>query len=79
MASYRVSDTYDAIDQAMRLMRSSMKGMPERHRYMRHYDDLRRSVAVLLILLEEAAPWMDETEKAKQSTNLAKKMLAAVR
>ncbi|TDB81567.1 hypothetical protein [Micromonospora sp. KC721] len=77
--SYRISDTYDGIDQAMRLLRRSMKGMPERYRYMKHYDELRRSVAVLLILLEEATPWMDETDKAKQATTTAKKMLAAVR
>ncbi|MER5335929.1 hypothetical protein [Micromonospora sp. NPDC002717] len=77
--SYQISDTYDGIDQAMRLMRSSMKGMPERYRYMRHYDELRRAVAVLLVLLEEAAPWMDETREAKESTTLAKQMLAGVR
>lgn len=77
--SYQIDDTYDAIDQAMRLLRKSMKGMPERHRYLRHYDELRRSVAVLLVLLEEAAPWMDETREAKQATNRAKKMIEAVR
>ncbi|KAB1946488.1 hypothetical protein F8271_06520 [Micromonospora sp. ALFpr18c] len=77
--SYRVSDTYDGIDQAMRLLRGSMKGMPERYRYMKHYDDLRRAVAVLLILLEEAAPWMEETDKAKQATTRARKLFAAVR
>ena len=79
MSSYQISDTYDGIDQAMRLMRSSMKGMPDRQRYMRHYDDLRRSVAVLLILLEEATPWMEETREAKQATSYAKQMFAAVR
>ena len=79
MSSYQISDTYDGIDQAMRLMRSAMKGMPERHRYMRHYDDLRRSVAVLLVLLEEATPWMEETRDAKQATTRAKEMFAAVR
>lgn len=77
--SYQISDTYDAIDQAMRLLRSSMRGMPERHRYMRHYDELRRSVAVLLVLLEEATPWLEETREAKQATSRAKKMLASVR
>ncbi|MFG2010600.1 hypothetical protein ACGFNF_16150 [Micromonospora sp. NPDC048868] len=77
--SYQISDTYDGIDKAMRLMRASMKGMPERYRYMRHYDDLRRAVAVLLVLLEEAAPWMEETREAKQATTRAKQMLAAVR
>ncbi|MFJ6200224.1 hypothetical protein [Micromonospora sp. NPDC092111] len=78
MASYRISDTYDGVDQAMRLLRRSMKGMPERYRYMKHYDELRRAVAVLLILLEEATPWLEETEKAKRATTLAKKMLEAV-
>ncbi|MBW4703331.1 MULTISPECIES: hypothetical protein [unclassified Micromonospora] len=77
--SYRVTDTYDGVDQAMRLLRRSMKGMPERYRYMKHYDELRRSVAVLLILLEEATPWLEETDKAKRATTLAKKMLEAVR
>ncbi|WP_320069332.1 hypothetical protein [Micromonospora sp. RTGN7] len=77
--SYQISDTYDGIDRAMRLMRGSMKGMPERHRYMRHYDDLRRAVAVLLVLLEEATPWMDETREAKQATTRAKQMFDAVR
>ncbi|TDB74275.1 hypothetical protein [Micromonospora sp. KC723] len=77
--SYRISDTYDGVDQAMRLLRRSMKGMPERYRYMKHYDELRRAVAVLLILLEEATPWMEETDKAKQATTTAQKMLAAVR
>ncbi|WP_428962594.1 hypothetical protein [Micromonospora fluostatini] len=77
--SYRVGDTYDAVDQAMRLLRKSMKGMPERYRYMKHYDELRRAVAVLLILLEEAAPWMEETEKAKRATALAKKMMVTAR
>ncbi len=77
--SYRISDTYDAIDQAMRLLRRSMKGMPQRYRYMKHYDELRRQVAVLLILLEEAAPWMEETEKAKKATTLAKKMFETAR
>lgn len=77
--SYQIDDTFDAIDQAMRLLRKSMQGMPERHRYIRQYDELRRSVAVLLILLEEATPWMEETEKAKRATTVAKKMLAAVR
>ncbi|GAA2216789.1 hypothetical protein ACFY2R_10450 [Micromonospora olivasterospora] len=79
MSSYRISDTYDGIDQAMRLLRRSMKGMPERYRYMKHYDELRRAVAVLLILLEEATPWMEETEKAKRATAVAKKMFSAVR
>jgi len=79
LMSYRIEDTYDGIDKAMRLLRRSMKGMPERHRYMKHYDELRRSVAVLLILLEDAAPWMEETEKAKQATTAAKKLLEAVR
>lgn len=77
--SYQISDTYDAIDQAMRLLRSSMRGMPERHRYMRHYDELRRSVAVLLVLLEEATPWLEETREARRATSRAKKMLASVR
>ncbi|GAA2509954.1 hypothetical protein [Pilimelia columellifera] len=77
--AYQISDTYDSIDQAMRLMRSSMKGMPQRYRYLRHYDELRRSVAVLLVLLEEAGPWMDETREAEKSTTRAKQMLAAVR
>ncbi|MEH1012463.1 hypothetical protein V6U90_04970 [Micromonospora sp. CPCC 206060] len=77
--SYQINDTYDGIDQAMRLLRRSMKGMPERQRYMRHYDELRRSVAVLLILLEEATPWMEETAKAKRATTVAKRMLDAVR
>ncbi|MGI5213287.1 hypothetical protein [Plantactinospora sp. CA-290183] len=77
--SYRVSDTYDGIDKAMRLMRGSMKGMPERYRYMRHYDELRRSVAVLLVLLEEAAPWLEETREAKKATTRAKEMFNAVR
>ncbi|MFI0792006.1 hypothetical protein ACH4OY_04780 [Micromonospora rubida] len=77
--SYRISDTYDGVDQAMRLLRRSMKGMPERYRYMKHYDELRRAVAVLLILLEESTPWMEETEKAKRATTLAKKMFAAAR
>ena len=76
---YQISDTYDAIDQAMRLLRRAMRGMPERHRYIRHYDDLRKSVAVLLLLLEETAPWMDETREAKQATTRAKQLLAAVR
>ncbi|GIM87893.1 hypothetical protein [Salinispora arenicola] len=77
--SYRVSDTYDGIDQAMRLLRRSMKGMPQRYRYMKQYDDLRRAVAVLVILLEEAAPWLEETDKAKQATTRARKMFDAVR
>jgi len=77
--SYQISDTYDGIDKAMRLMRSSMKGMPERYRYMRHYDDLRRAVAVLLILLEEATPWMEETREARQATSRAKAMISGVR
>ncbi|ROT25622.1 hypothetical protein [Micromonospora sp. HM5-17] len=77
--SYRISDTYDGVDQAMRLLRRSMKGMPERHRYMKHYDELRRAVAVMLILLEELTPWMEETEKAKRATTTAKKMLELVR
>lgn len=77
--SYRIDDTYDGIDKAMRLMRGSMKGMPERYRYMKQYDDLRRAVAVLLIFLEEAAPWMEETDKAKKATTLAKKILSTVR
>jgi len=77
--SYRISDTYDGVDQAMRLLRRSMKGMPERQRYMKHYDELRRSVAVLLILLEEAAPWLEETDQAKRATTLAKKLLETVR
>jgi hypothetical protein len=77
--SYRISDTYDAIDQAMRLLRRSMKGMPQRYRYMKHYDELRRQVAVLLILLEEATPWMEETEKAKRATVLARRMRDSVR
>ena len=77
--SYRIDDTYDGIDQAMRLLRRSMKGMPERYRYMKQYDDLRRKVAVLLVLLEDAEPWMEETEKAKRATTLAKKMLTSVR
>ncbi|GIJ22378.1 hypothetical protein [Micromonospora lutea] len=75
--SYRISDTYDAIDQAMRLLRRSMKGMPQRYRYMKHYDELRRQVAVLLILLEEATPWMEETARAKKATTVAKKMFEA--
>ncbi len=79
MALYRISDTYDSIDQAMRLLRRSMKGMPERYRYMKHYDELRRAVAVMLILLEDATPWMEETEKAKRATAVAKKMLATIR
>ena len=77
--SYQISDTYDGIDQAMRLLRTSMKGMPERYRYLRHYDELRKSVAVLLVLLEEAAPWMEETREAKESTTRAKEMFSAVR
>ncbi|GGN56009.1 hypothetical protein GCM10010112_07430 [Actinoplanes lobatus] len=77
--SYQVFDTYDGIDKAMRMMRDAMKGMPERHRYMRHYDDLRRSVAVLLILLEEATPWLDETSRAEQSTSRAKTLLDSIR
>ncbi|MEV6797420.1 hypothetical protein AB0M91_03625 [Micromonospora rifamycinica] len=77
--SYRVTDTYDGVDQAMRLLRRSMKGMPERYRYMKHYDELRRAVAVLLVLLEEATPWLEETDKAKRATTLAKKMLEGVR
>ncbi|MFI7022783.1 hypothetical protein ACIBMZ_08715 [Micromonospora sp. NPDC049900] len=77
--SYRISDTYDAIDQGMRLLRRSMKGMPERYRYMKHYDELRRQVAVLLILLEEATPWMEETDKAKKATALAKRLRDTVR
>jgi hypothetical protein len=77
--SYRISDTYDGVDQAMRLLRRSMKGMPERHRYMKHYDELRRAVAVMLILLEELTPWMEETEKAKRATSAAKKMFELVR
>ena len=77
--SYRVFDTYDGIDKAMRLMRDAMKGMPERQRYMRHYDDLRRAVAVLLILLEEATPWLDETSNAAQSTSRAKALLDSIR
>lgn len=77
--SYRISDTYDGVDQAMRLLRRSMKGMPERYRYMKHYDELRRAVAVLLILLEDATPWMEETDKAKRATTLAKKMLETAR
>ncbi|WP_194821605.1 hypothetical protein [Micromonospora sp. S-DT3-3-22] len=77
--SYRVTDTYDGVDQAMRLLRRSMKGMPERYRYMKNYDELRRAVAVLLVLLEEATPWLEETDKAKRATTLAKKMLEGVR
>jgi hypothetical protein len=77
--SYQVSDTYDGIDQAMRLLRSSMKGMPERHRYMKQYDDLRRAVAVLLVLLEEAAPWLEETREANQATTRARQMFALAR
>lgn len=77
--SYRVTDTYDGIDKAMLLMRSAMKGMPERHRYMRQYDELRRSVAVLLILLEEVTPWLEETGKAAQSTSRAKELLNGIR
>lgn len=69
--SYRITDTYDGIDQAMRLLRRSMKGMPERRRYMKQYDELRRSVAVLLILLEDATPWMEETAQAKRATKVA--------
>ncbi|WP_420118560.1 hypothetical protein [Micromonospora sp.] len=76
--SYRVTDTYDGVNQAMLLMRKSMKGMPERYRYMKHYDELRRAVAVLLLLLEEATPWLEETDKAKRATTLAKKMLEGV-
>ncbi|XTZ18267.1 hypothetical protein ACQSSU_13290 [Micromonospora echinospora] len=76
--SYKIDDTYDGIDRAMRLLRDSMRGMPERHRYMRQYDELRRSVAVLLVLLEEATPWMDETREAKQATSRAKQMFSAV-
>lgn len=77
--SYRMSDTYDGIDHAMRLLRQSMKGMPQRYRYMKHYDELRRSVAVLLILLEEASPWMQETAKAKRSTALAQRVMDRIK
>ncbi|GLY24788.1 hypothetical protein [Micromonospora sp. NBRC 101691] len=76
--SYQIGDTYDGIDRAMRLLRDSMRGMPERHRYMRQYDELRRSVAVLLVLLEEATPWMDETREAQRATSSAKQLLSAV-
>ncbi|MFV2017580.1 hypothetical protein [Micromonospora sp. LOL_023] len=77
--SYRVTDTYDAIDKAMRIMRGSMRGMPQRSRYMRQYDDLRRAVAVLLILLEEASPWLEETRDAEKATTRARQMFNAVR
>ncbi|BCJ64608.1 hypothetical protein [Polymorphospora rubra] len=77
--SYQVTDTYDGIDKAMRLMRGSMKGMPERQRYMRHYDELRRSVAVLLVLLEEAGPWLEETREAEKATSRAKQLFNATR
>lgn len=77
--SYRVSDTYDGIDKAMRFLRGSMKGMPERYRYMRHYDELRRAVAVLLVLLEEATPWLEETREAKEATTRAKQLYSVVR
>jgi hypothetical protein len=79
MSSYRVTDTYDGIDRAMRLLRSSMKGMPERQKYMRHYDELRAAVAVFLVYLDEATPWLTETRQAKEATTRAKEMFSAVR
>lgn len=69
--SYQVRDTTDGLNQAMKLVKPAMKGMPNKSSYLGAYDDMRRKVAMLIMSITDGEEFFDPDGKTRRNQKVA--------
>ena len=69
--SYQVIDTTAGLEQAMKLLKPAMKGMPGRRRFLARYNALCRQMANLVMLLDDGHAYFDDDSKIARKQKIA--------